>query len=149
MQGTPVKSSLVAIAIVVEVVIAAVVAVTSVVATVIAVASVVAAVVAAAATAVAVASSTLVARFCFFDDNIVAVQVRVVERIDSGVRLVVIRHFDEAEATRFASKMVHDYLGAIYLAEGFKSGSQFITVGFKVEPCYKNVHYKKILKSEK
>jgi hypothetical protein len=114
--------------------------------------------VAAAATAVATATTVAAAAatkttsstaatftwFGFLTYYRVTVKVCFVQCINCGLRLIVVWHLNEAEASGFARVVVHDNFCGINFPKSFECFSQVFTRCPEIEFCNKNVHLKKI-----
>jgi hypothetical protein len=100
--------------------------------------------IAAAAAKATSAAATTFTWFSFLYYYRVSVKVSFIQCINSGLRLVVVRHFNEAKASGFASVVVHDNFCGIYFPKSFESFSNVFTRCPEIEFCNKNVHLKKI-----
>ena len=83
-----------------------------------------------------------------FDNYRVSVKVSFIQCIDSGLRLVVVRHFNVAKAPGFASVLVHHNFCGINFPKSFESFPQVFTRCPEVESCNKNIHVEKVKKCE-
>jgi hypothetical protein len=99
---------------------------------------------AAAATKTTSSTATTFTWFGFLTYYRVTVKVCFVQCINCGLRLIVVRHLDEAEASGFASVVVHDNFCGINFPKSFECFSQVFTRCPEIEFCNKNVHLKKI-----
>jgi hypothetical protein len=100
--------------------------------------------IAAAATKATSAAATTFTWFSFLNYYRVSVKVSFIQCINSGLRLVVVRHFNEAKASGFAGVVVHDNFCGINFPKSFECFSQVFTRCPEIEFCNKNVHLKKI-----
>jgi hypothetical protein len=99
---------------------------------------------AAAATKTTSSTAATFTWFGFLTYYRVTVKVCFVQCINCGLRLIVVWHLNEAEASGFARVVVHDNFCGINFPKSFECFSQVFTRCPEIEFCNKNVHLKKI-----
>jgi hypothetical protein len=101
-----------------------------------------------AAEVVTSSAAAVFSRFCFFDYDGTAIQLRFVEFTNGSHGFAIVIHFDKAEAFRAARELVLDYIGGRNRTKSLEGFSQILASSVEAEFCNKNVHYKKIKRKE-
>lgn len=101
----------VAVVAIVTVVTIAIIAVVAIIAVALVAVTAAAAAIISAPAATAAAAAAGLSVFRFLHDNSVAIQIRIVQFVDCGPGLVIVRHFNKAESSGFTREMVHNYFG--------------------------------------